>query len=338
MNNMIQRDYSFDYLKGILIFLVVLGHCPAFLLTPQGAEFDRWSDPMFVFIYSFHMPLFMLTTGFFFSKKKNSTLRELLPKQIKRLILPQLSWCLVCLVIIAIQFNRFGSFIVGSSMTETIKLIYHFLTSYWYLWCTLFCGVIVVLANKCRFPLLVLSVFCVLMLIFEKYLPDWFFKHQQVINQLPFFTLGVYLHDVENLDYKIRKLFPFSVLGYIACWCVYMNYYDSFGNISSVFKMIWALFGVMLFYTIIKEMFNKRFFDNTITKLGGYTLGIYIIHSVLNRYLVQGNLGIYVHTKSLIIDYLISFIYSILLTWVCVWIINLIRKNKILRTYLLGEK
>lgn len=77
MNNMIQRDYSFDYLKGILIFLVVLGHCPAFLLTPQGAEFDRWSDPMFVFIYSFHMPLFMLTTGFFFSKKKNSTLRDI---------------------------------------------------------------------------------------------------------------------------------------------------------------------------------------------------------------------------------------------------------------------
>ena len=72
--------------------------------------------------------------------------------------------------------------------------------------------------------------------------------------------------------------------------------------------------------------------------LGGYTLGIYIIHTVLNRYLLQGILGLYVHTGSIYIDYLICFIYSIILTWVCVWIIDGIRKNKISRKYLLGEK
>lgn len=73
-------------------------------------------------------------------------------------------------------------------------------------------------------------------------------------------------------------------------------------------------------------------------RVGGDTLGIYIIHTVLNRYLVQGNLGVYVHTDYLLMDYLICFIYSIFLTYMCVWIVDLIRKNKILRTYLLGEK
>lgn len=143
MNSTHQRDYSFDYMKGILIFLVVLGHCPAFLLSSPDSSFDKWSDFMFVFIYSFHMPLFMLTTGYFFSKKKGSALKELVSKQVQRLLFPQFSWCLVCLIIILMQFDRFGSFIVGDTKTETIKLIYHFLTSYWYLWCTLFCSIIV---------------------------------------------------------------------------------------------------------------------------------------------------------------------------------------------------
>lgn len=42
-----QRDLSFDYMKGFLIFLVVLGHCPAFLMNEEG--FDIYADYMFVF-------------------------------------------------------------------------------------------------------------------------------------------------------------------------------------------------------------------------------------------------------------------------------------------------
>lgn len=338
MDSKSQRDYSFDYMKGILIFLVVLGHCPAFLLTGPDKSFDKWTDPMFVFIHSFHMPMFMLTTGYFFAKKRSSSLIELIPKQVQRLLYPQFSWCLVCLLIILLQFDRFGYFIIGGTITETIKSTYHFLTCYWYLWCTFFCSIIVVIANKCRFPLLILSAMCILMFIFEQKLPDWFFKHQQVINQLPFFTLGIYLHGVKDLDNKIRKVFPACLLGYVICWLLYLRCYDSFGNISSTFKMVWAIFGVMSFYTIIKELFRSAFCKTNITKWGGYTLGIYIIHIVLNRYLLQGNVGVHVHTGYLCVDYSICFVYSIILTWICVWMIDGIRKNKILRKYLLGEK
>lgn len=300
MNCIPQRDYSFDYMKGILIFLVVLGHCPAFLLTGSGSTYDKWSDLMFVFIHSFHMPLFMLTTGYFFSKKRNSVLKDLIPKQVKRLLYPQFSWCFICLIIILLQFDRFGSFIIGDTNIETIKLIYHFLTSYWYLWCTLFCSIIVVIVNKFRYPFLTLFVICLLMLLFEKNLPDWFFKHQQVINQLPFFTLGVYLHDVTGLDFKIKKVFPLFMLGYVICWFFYLKYYGNFGIISSSFKMVWALCGVMSFYTIIKMMFELQICNSIVVKWGEYTLGVYIVHTILNRYIFQGYLGLYVHTLSLI--------------------------------------
>lgn len=45
------RNYAIDVMKGIGIFLVVLGH----LMSPRSP-----------FIYSFHMPLFFILGGFLF--------------------------------------------------------------------------------------------------------------------------------------------------------------------------------------------------------------------------------------------------------------------------------
>lgn len=335
--NMKQRDYSFDYLKGVLIFLVVLGHCPAFILSSPELDFDKWCDPIYIYTHTFHMPLFMFTTGYFFSKKKNEKLTVQVPQQAKRLLLPQFSWCVLCLIPIILQFDKFGHFIEGPTIALTVKAVYHYITSYWYLWCTLFCGIIITIAYKTHYPLYIISVLCVLMLIFENHLPDWFFKHQQVIAQLPFFTLGVVCRDMKDLDNKMRTVFVPAFIGYVICWMVFLHIGDSFGDTCSSFKMLWAFFGVLAFYTIFKECYNYNIFRKSIQKWGGYTLGIYIIHTVLNRFVVQGNIGLVVHTGYIMLDYAICIIYSISLTWICVWITDLIRKNKTSKKYLLGE-
>lgn len=57
-----ERDYFFDNLKAVLIFLVVLGH---FLLPIHG------DNPLVVvkrLIYVFHMPLFVFISGYFAKK------------------------------------------------------------------------------------------------------------------------------------------------------------------------------------------------------------------------------------------------------------------------------
>lgn len=53
-----ERILWLDNLKGVLIFLVVLGHCLQF--TSQNPD----SDLLFNFIYLFHMPLFMFLSGY----------------------------------------------------------------------------------------------------------------------------------------------------------------------------------------------------------------------------------------------------------------------------------
>ncbi|MBP3851842.1 MAG: acyltransferase family protein, partial [Erysipelotrichaceae bacterium] len=53
-----KRDYYFDNLKAVLIFLVILGHFLLPIETGPLCILKRW-------IYSFHMPLFIFVSGYF---------------------------------------------------------------------------------------------------------------------------------------------------------------------------------------------------------------------------------------------------------------------------------
>ena len=51
-----------DVLKLVTIYFVVWGHVILFMGLPSD---EVYSDPVCSFIYSFHMPLFMMISGFF---------------------------------------------------------------------------------------------------------------------------------------------------------------------------------------------------------------------------------------------------------------------------------
>ncbi|MCQ2365674.1 MAG: acyltransferase family protein [Akkermansia sp.] len=55
-----KREPYWDAVKALLIILVVAGHAIQFLL---GGNF--WSNPVFKGIYMFHMPLFIMVSGYF---------------------------------------------------------------------------------------------------------------------------------------------------------------------------------------------------------------------------------------------------------------------------------
>lgn len=65
-----QRDPYWDIIKGFTILLVIIGHSIQYhngeTYYEQGLY---WANPIFKFIYSFHMPLFMLISGYFVVKE-----------------------------------------------------------------------------------------------------------------------------------------------------------------------------------------------------------------------------------------------------------------------------
>lgn len=89
-----------DTAKGVGIILMIIGH-----LVPSGTFLHRW-------IYSFHMPLFFILSGFVFNweRYRNVSYRPFLRKKSKQLLLPYLKTAIWCFVIFGLisGFLMFG--------------------------------------------------------------------------------------------------------------------------------------------------------------------------------------------------------------------------------------
>ena len=99
-----QRLDYVDFLKGLAIFLMVMGH---FLGWQWGGSIDAHipDDVKYVtivrdFIYSFHMPLFFFLSGYVFNMRmKRWYVKDLvmaITKRVRRLIIPGLSCMIIC--------------------------------------------------------------------------------------------------------------------------------------------------------------------------------------------------------------------------------------------------
>lgn len=74
------RLVHIDFLKGLAIFLMVMGHVLSWSMTDSGCQ--RTVDSWFVreVIYSFHMPLFMSMSGYVIDLKIKSGVRMFVPR------------------------------------------------------------------------------------------------------------------------------------------------------------------------------------------------------------------------------------------------------------------
>lgn len=85
-----QRNIALDITKGIGILLVILGHCGSIPYMPIRH-----------FIFTFHMPLFFLVSGYLY-KAKNA--KDSIKKDLVRLGLP---YAFTCLAIVLYYFLYF---------------------------------------------------------------------------------------------------------------------------------------------------------------------------------------------------------------------------------------
>ena len=88
------RDNTIDILKGVGIILVVIGHsgCPHIVSK---------------YIYTFHMPLFFMASGYFFSEKSVKNLWTFVKKKIKGIYLP-FALCSLAFLLLHNTLFKFG--------------------------------------------------------------------------------------------------------------------------------------------------------------------------------------------------------------------------------------
>lgn len=110
----LNRNSSIDILKGIAIILMVAGHC----------ETPTW---LVSWVYLFHMPLFFMAAGYFFSRKNLDNPWSFVVKRFKGLYIPFVKWSLFFLLIhnllfeVGILNEQYGNWEGGVTHPYTLK-------------------------------------------------------------------------------------------------------------------------------------------------------------------------------------------------------------------------
>lgn len=228
------RNTYLDVMKGIGILLVVLGHCIQYGSGSgylDGAFFD---NPVFKFIYSYHMPFFMLISGYLFAysceKKK---WYELLIVKFKQLIIPLACFSVVSLLIAIVKEAAFGASEVISVTWIAKTLFQSFVYGPWFLWALWWCSLAVILVRR-------------------------FFRDSVWI-----YVLGTLLTFVLPDSYNLQMykfMWPFFLLAYLFCANDYQNKLKSFYTKKWMPVLLGVVFiGLLCFYNYDIYIYNSGF-------------------------------------------------------------------------------
>ncbi len=133
-----------NLIKGTAIFLMFWSHC---VECCANGDFFPFLHPLFLLIYSFHMPLFMLVSGylFFFSFRKRE-LKSLIIHRTQGMLQPILLGGVLnrfLLVLVRKWIGQDVSFLGGTLMPGIFD--------FWFLWCVLACSISAAFIGKAPF-------------------------------------------------------------------------------------------------------------------------------------------------------------------------------------------
>ena len=159
----IERNQFIDALKGLLIFLVVIGHSIQYGSGQNYCEKELFYDN-FVYkaIYTFHMPMFMIISGYLFGYSCKKKLDTIVVSRLKSIAIPFVVFCTI-VYFVWWYFNGVSSFYLSDYLRK-MKI------NMWFLSSVLFNGVIVALVTHLikKYNFLILG--C--LFIFLLFIPD----------------------------------------------------------------------------------------------------------------------------------------------------------------------
>lgn len=183
-----KRNNYIDILKGICIVLVIFGHC---IQYGSGASFRSnslyFENVVFKLIYSFHMPLFIMISGYLFgySTTKYSIKLNII-KKLRSLVVPIVAWTTVITTIDLCSYAILEQEIIIADIAK--RYVKNVLFEIWFLWAVLFCSITTLLIKR-----------------FAHYKP-------RVLAFL--FISYIFLPDMWNM-HLYKYLFPYFLIGYI---------------------------------------------------------------------------------------------------------------------------
>jgi len=263
-----QRQRAPDFIKGVAIVLMVYGH-----LTMVGACADV-QNGVKSWIYSFHMPLFLLISGMFFSSAGDVAQKA--KRIFLRVGLPYLIFISVYLLgLILIQ--KVGiptSNAPPESVVEFVKTILLYPRGgYWFLHSLLLIQLALVLGRGCMSERGASS-----LLIFTALLLLLLAAFELVrVRTIVYFLIGMAIRSVT--DRKLDTPWYFGAACIVGVWA--LNYFLKLEELSvfSYTEMVWCL-SILITLWGLAEKFSEGLGIKIVAWIGRNSLAILVFHSI----------------------------------------------------------
>lgn len=274
-----------DFLKGTLAILVIVGHCMLYGFSNTiSSDIIIEKNYLFRIIYSFHMPLFMIISGFYtFKSIEKKSISNVVKSRFNQLILP-----LLIISIITSLNNLFGNYIN--------LVLYKFINNLWFGWAVFYYTILVYIVDK-KFNNKLLYLVAFVILFFMKIPNATVLKFEMI-----FFLIGYYYSKNNCLLWeKIQKLnkilrILFSIIGLLLMSFIYtsnmpIHVTGVFNEISlsnfgiNITRWIIGLLNSIFYMCIVKELYPyvQNSVKSLISRFGQKSYEYYIIHC----YIVQ---------------------------------------------------
>ncbi len=337
MNNYSDRLILFDSLKLFAIFLVLWGHTIQYLLSTEFAD-----EPVYRMIYSFHMPLFMMITGFFFAKTFKSGFINTTLKKFRQLIIPALVWSVLFSVLKTLK----------TGMPSLDYIIANISNGFWFLKSAFICCLLGY--PICKFlnyrVLLGGVIFCFSQTPFDSSL--------QISFMFPCFYCGMFLQWKYKYVRKMKLSIPLMITGIIAVLgnlaldselyrltfdAIYLRpvWQDASVIMLRLFRIILgisvSLFIIFAFEGITRKMLEYTTLNKVIVMLGSETLGIYILQSYLLEYLMARHLN-FDNMPFATFNFVVAPAISLIILLISICIIKTLKTNRYFAAILFGSR
>lgn len=351
--NSSSRSVYLDWVKGVAIILMVLGHCMQYGSKYRADEL-YFENGLFMWIYSFHMPLFMLVSGYLFRK---SMLHRTFLSNIKHraiaLLLPVFTWNSLWLVHINSSLLISGE--VNFRLSEQLQ---SYFSALWFLWALFWCSIIVLFVHRFLRDSIGIYICLGILLLFVpgKYEGYFLVKNQALlIFMYPYFIAGymwskfkLYHFLVKNSPSSLYWALLFSLLLFMFLFIFYNKdtYIYNTGTcilngtsidfmqlLIDIYRYLIGFVGATVMFLLLRLLIRKLGVEKlrVLAIIGVNSIGIYIISSYVELYLP-------------LMPHVLSFGYIGVLAETCIivgiicYITVLLRKNHFLNRVLFGGR
>jgi len=286
-----ERIRWIDALKGLGIILVVLGHTTI-------------SEPLSIWIYSFHMPLFFMISGYLYDQRKNITIKRFVWMRMKSLLIPWLFFSFISII-----FSYFSDIILYKK-SNMLKLLVTFFCGkgvavnlpLWFLKVLFMVEIcfffIAKLKKKAYIVILLMSIMVSILLM------DFSFDVERAIKGFIFYGIGWIVKEcweeirLNQNNIKFSSMIGGGIISFLLLiWLIIVRILymidrplniGYMGNIDTILLFIVSILGTIVFVILAVEVQQSAYLcflgKNSIIILGTHILVMDVI-SVLMRWI-----------------------------------------------------